>query len=78
MKNQIISFCFILVMTIVLASCGNKSNTTETQPATTEQATVDTTGASKPMAAVYQCPMKCEGEKTYDQAGGWRWPLYIA
>ncbi len=25
--------------------------------------------SAKTEAAVYQCPMKCEGEKTYDKAG---------
>ncbi len=25
--------------------------------------------SAKTAAAVYQCPMKCEGEKTYDKAG---------
>ena len=70
MKNQIFSFSFILIMTIVLASCGNKSNTAQTPAAPTEATTaVDTSSAAKPMAAVYQCPMKCEGEKTYDAAG---------
>lgn len=24
---------------------------------------------SKPVTAIYQCPMKCEGDKTYDKAG---------
>lgn len=69
MKNQIIVLSVIFVMGMFVASCGSKSATTASEPATTENAAVDTTGTSKPMADVYQCPMKCEGEKTYDQLG---------
>ncbi len=69
MKKQFISFFLALVVLVVIASCGNKTSTQQTEPATTEQTAVDTTGASQPVAAVYQCPMKCEGEKTYDKPG---------
>ncbi|MBK8698770.1 MAG: hypothetical protein IPN29_04225 [Saprospiraceae bacterium] len=69
MKKQFISFLLTLVVLVVIFSCGNKTNTQQTEPATTEQTAVDTTGASQPVTAGYQCPMKCEGEKTYDKPG---------
>ena len=69
MKKQIIALSVLLVITLIMTSCGSKSGTPPTTTSTTEQMAVDTAGASKPVAAVYQCPMKCEGEKTYDQAG---------
>lgn len=69
MTKQIISCFFTLVLLVVITSCGSKTSTQQTEPTTTEQTAVDTTGASQPVAAVYQCPMKCEGEKTYDKPG---------
>lgn len=69
MKNQFISFFLTMVVLVVITSCGNKTSNQQPEPSTTEQTAVDTTGASQPVAAVYQCPMKCEGEKTYDKPG---------
>lgn len=69
MTKQIISCFFTLILLVVITSCGSKTGTQQTEPASTEQMTVDTSGASQPVAAVYQCPMKCEGEKTYDKPG---------
>lgn len=69
MTKQILSFLFMLIVIVVITSCGSKTGTQQTEPASTEQMTVDTSGASQPVSAVYQCPMKCEGEKTYDKPG---------
>lgn len=69
MKNQFIPFSLTLVAIVVIASCGSKTSNQQTVPATNEQTAVDTTGESKPVTAHYQCPMKCEGEKTYDKPG---------
>jgi len=69
MQKQFISLLFTLVVLVVLASCGNKTSTQQAEPVSTEQTAIDTTGASQPVATVYQCPMKCEGEKTYDKPG---------
>jgi Cu2+-exporting ATPase len=69
MKKQFISFFLTLVVLVVIASCGSKTSNQQAEPASTEQMTVDTSGSSQPVAAVYQCPMKCEGEKTYDKPG---------
>lgn len=48
----------------VLASCANS----ETKTAATADSTVVKMDSTS-VAAVYQCPMKCEGEKTYPAAG---------
>lgn len=69
MKKQIISFSVLFIIALAFASCGNKSSSAQSEPTATDQTAVDTTGASQSMAAVYQCPMKCEGDKTYDQPG---------
>ncbi len=44
---------FLFMGSIALTSCGSGEEKTEV----------------KQEAAVYQCPMKCEGEKTYDKPG---------
>lgn len=67
MKKQFISFFLTLCILVVLASCGSKNS--QAEHSTSEHMTVDTTGDSQPVATVYQCPMKCEGEKTYDKPG---------
>ncbi len=69
MKKQIFALTVILLITLGMTSCGSKSSTQQSEPTTTEQMAVDTSSASKPKDIVYQCPMKCEGEKTYDQPG---------
>ncbi|MBK7807022.1 MAG: hypothetical protein IPJ51_12045 [Saprospiraceae bacterium] len=69
MQKQFISLLFTLVVFVVIGSCGNKTSTQQAEPVSTEQTAVDTTGVSQPLATVYQCPMKCEGEKTYDNPG---------
>ncbi|MBC7885392.1 MAG: hypothetical protein H7X99_07945 [Saprospiraceae bacterium] len=52
-----------------MTSCGSKTSTQQTEPSSSEQMAVDTSGSLKTVAALYQCPMKCEGEKTYDKPG---------
>jgi predicted small lipoprotein YifL len=70
MKNQFLSFCAILAIAISMAACGSKSGSTQPDPAATEQMATDTSSTpEKSLAIVYQCPMKCEGEKTYDKPG---------
>ena len=44
---------FLFMGSIALTSCQSKKEKTEV----------------KQEAAVYQCPMKCEGDKTYDKPG---------
>lgn len=69
MSKQIISFFFTLIVLVFITSCGSKTGTQQSEPASTEQMAADTTETPQPMTAVYYCPMKCEGEKTYDQPG---------
>lgn len=54
MKTKITTAAFLLTAVMFMASCGSKKETT-----TTEQIA----------NAMYQCPMKCEGEKMYDKPG---------
>lgn len=51
-----------------IAACngGSSNSSTSTEATGTEAGAQDAAPAT---AAVYYCPMKCEGEKTYDQAG---------
>lgn len=48
----------VLATAFFLASCGNNSN---------EKANENTTQEMK--TAMYQCPMKCEGKKMYEEEG---------
>lgn len=57
LKKQIITATLLFTVTLFIASCG--SNNSESDKDKTEQ-TKD---------AMYQCPMKCEGEKMYDKPG---------
>ena len=56
---------------VFFSSCGNKNGQSSADSSAAKQITVITdTAASHSTAAVkYQCPMKCEGEKTYDKPG---------
>ena len=57
MKKLITSVTLMLTLTMFESSCGSKTSESKTEK--TEQ-----------MAnAMYQCPMKCEGEKMYDKPG---------
>ncbi len=61
----ILSAALFLVITS-LSGCGNQS-----QPDTSETNASETVEQQQGHhhAVVYQCPMKCEGDKTYDKAG---------
>ncbi len=48
----------ILFTSMFFASCGNSSNEKTKENSTEEVET-----------AMYQCPMKCEGEKMYEETG---------
>ncbi len=58
-KTQIITATFLLTLSIFIISCGSKTSESQTEKPATEQTE----------NAKYQCPMKCEGEKTYDKPG---------
>ncbi|MDP2188885.1 MAG: heavy metal-binding domain-containing protein [Sphingobacteriaceae bacterium] len=59
MKNNTIITTLSFIVIMFFASCGNKTSESKTEKTATEQ-TENTR---------YQCPMKCEGEKTYDKPG---------
>ena len=50
----------LLAVVFFMASCGNKKSQSDTAKPASEKISE---------TAVYQCSMKCEGEKTYDKAG---------
>lgn len=55
--------CIMALGAITISGCGNSQGEKE-QPA------AEATHAHEhEHAAVYQCPMKCEGDKTYTEAG---------
>ncbi|MBL7800707.1 MAG: hypothetical protein JNL95_08265 [Chitinophagales bacterium] len=57
MKTKITTAALLLTAVMFMASC--ESKTSENKTDKTEQTE----------NAMYQCPMKCEGEKTYDKPG---------
>ena len=59
MNKQIHAAALLLTVTMFIASCGSNNPKTKTEKSATEQ-----TENTK-----YQCPMKCEGEKMYDEPG---------
>ena len=64
MKKLIFSSVIALAF---LASCGGNSDKTKSDSMNdTAKAVVPATGQA---ATAYQCPMKCEGEKTYAEPG---------
>ena len=61
-KTWLVLACFI-----ALNACNSGANKEEK---TQEQELTDTTAnSSEQLKTGYQCPMKCEGEKTYAEAG---------
>ena len=54
----ILSFAVMAMAGVSLTSCSNSEKKTESTEQTEKVADVK-----------YQCPMKCEGDKTYDEPG---------
>lgn len=66
MKKSVLifSFAFMAIASIAFTACKNTPKATENADAT------EATEATDKMAVVeYQCPMKCEGDKTYAEMG---------
>lgn len=57
MKTKISTAALLLTAVMFMASCGSKTSESQTE---TKEQTANT---------MYQCPMKCEGEKMYDKPG---------
>ena len=70
MKKLILSISVVAMIVFTVASCKSdaKKDTEEVKIEVKKE--VEETKESGDMAkAKYQCPMKCEGEKTYDKPG---------
>ncbi|MBE0644630.1 MAG: hypothetical protein IH600_11170 [Bacteroidetes bacterium] len=59
MKTVIIPVLFLVFL---VSACGSNKQEQQQEPAKQEM-------QREAQAASYYCPMKCEGEKTYDKAG---------
>ena len=59
MKKQIITAALLFTATMFITSCGSNNSETKTEKSAIEESAT----------AQYQCPMKCEGEKTYNKPG---------
>lgn len=59
MKKQIITTALLLTVSMFIVSCGRNSPETKSEKSATEES----------VTSQYQCPMKCESEKTYDKPG---------
>lgn len=56
-KKQIITAIVLFTVTLFIASCGSENSESNTEKMEQTEETM------------YQCPMKCEGEKMYDKPG---------
>lgn len=57
-----------VIATMSLVSCKNETKT-ETKVDEVKEAVVEENNSEKIAATIYQCPMECEGDKTYDEPG---------
>ena len=76
MKILVRSFFFLLMTGFVLTSCSNnKKENVESKQAIEQKEHSHDKGArpkimdTKWQCHAYQCPMKCEGDKTYEEEG---------
>ncbi len=58
----------VLTALFFFAACGGNATSTN-EHADHEHETPATEAEAQEVSEVYYCPMKCEGEKTYDEAG---------
>lgn len=76
MKIVVRTFLFLCMAVFVLTSCNNhkkeniekKEAVEQKEHSSSEEAEAHDHGYEIAMSA-YQCPMKCEGDKTYDEEG---------
>lgn len=70
MKKINLFISLILFLGIVLTSCNDaKKESHKKEESTMEHGDHEDEKSDKVAMAKYQCPMKCEGDKTYDKAG---------
>lgn len=59
MKTKITTAAVLITVVIFMTSCGSKTSESKKENTTTGES----------VHIMYQCPMKCEGEKMYDKPG---------
>lgn len=70
MKKNILTLAILFVIGFAFTSCNETKKESEEVVTESAEAVDATNVASEEMAmTAYQCPMKCEGEKTYAEAG---------
>ncbi len=72
MKKNILTLAVLFVMGFAFTSCNETKK--ETEEVATEETANEVEAAKEVISedlamAAYQCPMKCEGEKTYAEPG---------
>jgi hypothetical protein len=67
-QKRILKIAIVVSALGIISSCNNGQTTTDEEQTKTE-ARADTIKPADSLSVAYQCPMKCEGEKTYAQAG---------
>jgi len=76
MKIKVRSFLYLLIVGLIFISCDtqkkenieNKEAVEQKEHSHDDESEADDHGYEMAMSA-YQCPMKCEGDKTYDEEG---------
>ena len=66
--RNVFSVLAVTTALIFFAACGGNANSAN-EHADHEHETPATETEAQEVSEVYYCPMKCEGEKTYDEAG---------
>ena len=70
MKTNILSTGLMAFALLAFTACGSNDQQDDSKGEHHEQMHSDSTGTMhEAHAAAYQCPMKCEGDKTYAEAG---------
>ena len=70
MKKLILSIAVVAMIAFTVTSCKSDAKKDAEEVTTEVKKETEETKESGDMAmAKYQCPMKCEGEKTYDKPG---------
>jgi hypothetical protein len=69
-KNTILLMLCLAASSLFIISCGNSSETDDSNDVEQQDDEAELEDSTNLISeAVYQCPMKCEGEKTYDKQG---------
>ena len=70
MKTNILSTGLMAFALLAFTACGSNDEQNHSEGGHHEHMHSDSTGTKhEAHAAAYQCPMKCEGDKTYAEAG---------